>query len=1043
MPAASTLAAIHSPQRDLATLLVIELLKSDDTTVTLRLGTRTCTAPDGHRYFRSIADPGVVAQPGSYMTSDMGLCSCNPVLDLRAHARAGLTVGDHFTGDYIWLGSPATMYVWEVTTDELVQTIRGHVQDAQMENGRVTLALRQRVDWNGPISPFAATRKDYVNLPEETANATVPIILGAVPAMEMLPPLFTSDYPVSNGIERVRGGKRVAKGLLVDAGRAEQKARVIFAAHKLAGFADQSVGCSVFMEVNGVLVPVKPPGYGEIHNDTDGAWVDIPDKTAVAYYPVFPNAIDGSPRNEGENIASLLDPWNGQSYCRLVSQPAGVGPPYFRNFKLFFPSTVKGGTLVSAKGLVCIRSSTTPQAINYFAYWSNGATGANVQVSLPHSQSSPYVVEQVLTVGTSGAYHLHADNWDTEGVGVTITELNTGSPPYGSNDWAWLETLWIGMELCFIPDQMKVGTERTVMVTRTRPTGRVIKSGGGYAFERGPYQVLDTLPAEQEVRGKFYANVKGAPDDGSGTFTGTPNTLIERAPDLVRYLLQTYGGQTAANIELAAGALGSFMDARTALRTRRQNNMVFGMSIADTTDVMTALAWLSAAAGAWTHLDPSDDKFKMVVWQPDPAVTRATPIKRSQFIGTPRVALSPTTRLSTAVRIPYGYDESTGSYAHETYVAPDRSCAGYAGFNIHDQSLAIVHGASDKLDLTTSPTDEPTGSNTTVDLAAGDHTFQTLMQALHDGLRAANVFSYKWSFGFGGHIEWRGHLVDFSDGTGTHGGGLSTYGTGAFTMEQVAEALQATMNANSGGGYVVSYSRATRKFTIWKQTAFTMLFASGANYQHNCAAALGMTCTDHAGGFHIGGYYTVESDVAIDEELFILTASNVFRVLWRTGPNGSILNSPPHTAHEVLGFSPYTNTPSAMYALGSVPKGVRQTDLLRAARRYASRTTDGPAKRETVVEGRAIFDTDTAVETRNRMADCLSRPHVVVSGTLEQAFGLRRGEVVTFDDDMATVSRYCAPDSDGLWAGKKFYVVEAHQHQGPTHVATEIVTVSA
>jgi hypothetical protein len=67
----------------------------------------------------------------------------------------------------------------------------------------------------------------------------------------------------------------------------------------------------------------------------------------------------------------------------------------------------------------------------------------------------------------------------------------------------------------------------------------------------GGDSVADTLG------GDLIVNVEGKPDDGSGTYTGTPNALIEKPPHVFHWLLKTWGnGVTDSDIDLA----GSFQD---------------------------------------------------------------------------------------------------------------------------------------------------------------------------------------------------------------------------------------------------------------------------------------------------------------------------------------------------------------------------------------------------------------------------------------------------------------------------------------------------
>jgi len=240
---------------------------------------------------------------------------------------------------------------------------------------------------------------------------------------------------------------------------------------------------------------------------------------------------------------------------------------------------------------------------------------------------------------------------------------------------------------------------------------------------------------------------------------------------------------------------------------------------------------------------------------------------------------------------------------------------------------------------------------------------------------------------------------------------------------------------------LVTYSRTDVKFAFTKCDTSSSLGHSfgteaGGIYLRSAAALFGFTPTNHSGSVQY------VSEATVEEGLVTLTASVAFSLLWRTGSNGYVAQNPPKTAHEAFGFCPYHDTPTALYATGVVVKGNRQAALLASARRYISTTATGPARRELLVEARYVYDDDTALELRNRIADLRSVPHPVVSVPLEGVVGIERGEVIEFDGDMDALRTYPDPDSDGSWVGKKLIVVETEQRLGPDSYFTEVVAVA-
>lgn len=343
-----------------------------------------------------------------------------------------------------------------------------------------------------------------------------------------------------------------------------------------------------------------------------------------------------------------------------------------------------------------------------------------------------------------------------------------------------------------------------------------------------------------------------------------------------------------------------------------------------------------------------------------------------------------------------------------------------------------------------------------VTLSAGDLSMDAWMDALQSALRTSPLtfMRRRWAFAFGGHPRWRCNTIYYRDEGVVRGVGLTPPNTAddsINSMESVAAALQDNMNASGSTGWVVTYSRTTHRFTIHNPTRhFQLLFGSGDGgstwMNYNGCCSLGFPPIDQddtANPDPAARNHTYTSTVPIEEGQFVLGCDVGFIIRWRNGPNGQIYNTVPKTPYSALGFSPHDDTaPWWVIVTGSVLKGLRQKAMSRASQRYLRTTGDGPSRKAQTIEGRDIFDTDTALEVRNRVGDLLSRPHVIVQGTADGLFGLRRGEVVTFDDDMSDVSRYCAPDSDSLWAGKKFYIIEAHQRQGPDSLAVELTAVS-
>ena len=87
-------------------------------------------------------------------------------------------------------------------------------------------------------------------------------------------------------------------------------------------------------------------------------------------------------------------------------------------------------------------------------------------------------------------------------------------------------------------------------------------------------------------------------------------------------------------------------------------------------------------------------------------------------------------------------------------------------------------------------------------------------------------------------------------------------------------------------------------------------------------------------------------------------------------------------------------------------------------------------KREVNLDGRALYDTDTALELRDRLSALKGMPRALPRFSTEIHADVELGEVMTFAADVDTLQAYSAPQTDGSGAGKAFRVLEVHQQFG-------------
>jgi hypothetical protein len=291
-------------------------------------------------------------------------------------------------------------------------------------------------------------------------------------------------------------------------------------------------------------------------------------------------------------------------------------------------------------------------------------------------------------VGTSGAIALSTSITTIDlPVAVDVSDWATGSvefsvclPHHGT-----IDIYAVALEIPFIPDQTKLEATRVVSVA-TRPTSR-----DSTTASYGAYTRADFMPASQEMSSNFYANVDGVAD-ADGSYTGTAGALIERPCDIAAHLLRVYGAQDS-------GAVGDTFSASRALLKERLHgsDMVLGLSLTSE-DVGTALAIIAKSSASWVFLSPATDEWRFVPWCHGAEVESDRVLGVSGLVSLPAVSGS-TSSIAPATSVVYGYDAKDDSYKHEVYLSPVRSSAGYEYNNLPDQSVEIVAGVNDKLDI--------------------------------------------------------------------------------------------------------------------------------------------------------------------------------------------------------------------------------------------------------------------------------------------------------------------------------------------------------
>ena len=193
------------------------------------------------------------------------------------------------------------------------------------------------------------------------------------------------------------------------------------------------------------------------------------------------------------------------------------------------------------------------------------------------------------------------------------------------------------------------------------------------------------------------AYAKGEPDDGSGTYTGTPNALIENGADMAHYFVANYMKRPTNQIESGTG-IGNFGNARTELGSYHKLAMFIDKKM-PSREQYELLCLECHAMPTWN----SDGKLGMV-----PIVERPTNNYRSTvdvFDWMPDEHFlkdsfhcwrSPVDQIATRVFIEFDYCHGTGKFRKTAFATPDATDNGFGDDQIGAGHLKYLADASEK-----------------------------------------------------------------------------------------------------------------------------------------------------------------------------------------------------------------------------------------------------------------------------------------------------------------------------------------------------------
>jgi hypothetical protein len=1007
MATAAFLARWLTATRDAAFLLKVEL--TDPSTQTLYLTNRDAFAAPGSPpqvWEAALDDVGPVVHSGSLGTENPELATFDFHI---APKRLGYQVdGDNAVdsfGDFYWYGATVTLYQWEMGLTDFAdahQIFKGVVIDYQTENIGVRVYCQQRNSWIVRLPDVEVTRAKFPRAPDKSIGLPVPICYGDLrdyPAR-----LPATDYGLfRQGITSIAGMRRAGvRGVVVTAGKGDtgQKGRLLFASHACALFNDDATGSTPAIESGDRLSEIDPIGANVV-NAATGTGFDLPDITAAAvqpfdcFFPVFPMDSQVPAATPGENARAATDPWNDTSYATLDFTNNK------KELKFPLPDIPAPGRALEIKLVVCY--STSAGATHLKALVSDGVNNSSI-ISLTASTTQTGLGG---SLGAPGILPIPDDGWrfGTYGNYIRIV-IDVG----GGGETAKIYAA--GVVVRYRPNWPIVSPASSYQV----PKVGYYRTFRHHHHWQKPQQVMRTIeiPEMDRVDSTFYATLKGYADDGGGTYTGTASALIERLPDVLRHLLITYCGESSGDFLTTGSTSGSFTDARASLTTWRGSGMKVALALDEFRDSSEWLRDLCSSLFSWAFVSRLTDQWKLIPWRARSLTTDA-PRKLTRWDlmdqSGPKVILH-RDEVINDLSISFGFDAWRRAFVHETFAGPSRSSSGHAYRSLRDESVTVVASESDRIDFTDS------GGTHVASLtpaayapaAFADHVTSQMMAVAGGGV---SIFC-GWAFTVTTYVSFT-----FNDGAAK----TATLNAGTYNRTTFAAEIKRAMDAVSTGTYTVTYSLTTGKFTIARGAGtFSISAAVSLEFRH----LAGFDPTSHGAA---AASWT--SDFAVYDEQFMITSSSNITLPWETGANG-IDAATPRTAGMLLGFDTARDSSATQkYWTGDSPKNDREADCATSQARYGKR----PLQK---FELRAVNDTDTAREVRNRHLDWWKQPPAEIQFQTERAVDFDLGMVMEFDASLDEVQPFPVPGTDGSWSGKQFIVTSIVQHSLPT-VHQEVV----
>lgn len=936
----------------------------------------------------------------------------------RFYSALGATALDS-TRSLLWKGAVVNLWIWERSlvdiADRMPQFVNGVVDTATVRaDGKLEVTVMQSRTFNVDFPQRMVDRVNDPFAPEMGSTKVVrPALYGDHRSLELRAP---NPSGLSDEHEDMGGARAVVPLVMTDTGAGANDVKLLAADHQLGDLI--GTRARIFLPTaHDTLAPVViGGGVTEVLGATfpDESYVTIADESLIVKYSVPPIDVSVTAAailNTALNPRRAIDLRDETTYATL-DQALG-----YSKLCLLLPNPPKFGEINGGVQVTILFSGDAGNGndLRLYVQDSSGLT----PTLIGYSSTSPTIAKISFSI-TSTWYGGIGWEFGLDNGGMTYAGHAIGRTVALVVDFAGGATnkakiYGAALEFNVAPNRNIVveGKPRTIAIRDPQ------KRGATWNLHKR----LVEVPEVREVANfdaPFYATLLGPADDGSGTVTGTAGATIERPADIARHILTEVAGVDPADLQTAAGAVGSFVDARDKFREDTGTDFKLAAYFGQKGKVQDALQAIANQSMGAFWVDPLTGLWCADAWRVGEGVQYPDVLGRAY--GTSEcdifdleVEEQSIVDQRTGVRVGFCFDHFKGRTLFETFVTPDGSSRGFNHPDARDQRI-VIDGTNDKLDWKTGA------------WGGGPFTWaDTLTHATYAaGIDAAADIQAKMRARIAAYYTYVGHGFSIRAGHNDSlefGYGASTYATsipeGDYSADGLAYVVARLMNLVAGldGVLAVTYSQTTNKFSVtsagsnWNPVPIVTAVNPGSL----CWPTLGQVANRAGATAHTFTY------ARYGETFWACSESTAtFQFLFGTGANVATSCSLAfgwEASDTTLG-----NNTSAEYA-----RGTREAlaDQWRDAYQFSQEET---------IQADMIRDEATAVRVRNRRLDSLLRPPILVRFKTHRAVDLQKMQTFELSSDVDALRPFPRYGSDGSWSGKVLKCIGVTRGMGPSYL---------